>query len=96
MKMYEALQRSYDELERKALAVDATQDDINALGEWFDSTPEARRYWDGESYHVTGDIYLYPVFRVTVDDDGDEVFDIIGWTFSADGHDRIIYDDGEV
>ncbi len=63
----------YQELEKAALSSDATQEDINALGKWFELYGE--RYWNGEYYRVTEDVRIVPVD--VEDEDGD--FHRTGW-----------------
>lgn len=48
----------YEELRAAATADDATQEDINALGSWFESNGSA--YWNGEYYDADDGIRLYP------------------------------------
>lgn len=63
----------YKELEQAALSADATQEDINRLGEWFERFGET--YWNGEFYNIDGVHQLRPV---DVEDEyGD--FHLIGW-----------------
>lgn len=63
----------YQELEKAALSADATQEDINRLGKWFELYGET--YWNGEYYHVTDDIRIVPID--IEDEDGD--FHRTGW-----------------
>lgn len=74
----------YSELAQKALAPDATQEDINNLGEWFS------RYgmdcWNGEYYSVDRGCSLYPVMQEVGYDD----YKVIGYTFSRSQDDRFI------
>ena len=63
----------YPELEAAALSADATEEDINALGKWFELFGET--YGNGEYYNVDGDYRLYSIDEE--DDDGD--FHRIGW-----------------
>lgn len=68
---------SYQELRAAALSPDATQDDLNALGEWFEmyghSAPDA---WNGEYWDVDDGNRLFPIYSEPTED-GD--FDIIGY-----------------
>jgi len=57
----------YQELKHKALSADATQEDINLLGKWFELYGES--YWNGEFYDVDGTHQLRPVD--VEDEDGD-------------------------
>lgn len=63
----------YKELEQAALSADATQDDIDRLGEWFELYGET--YWNGEFYDVDGDHKIRPID--VEDEDGD--FHRTGW-----------------
>ena len=60
----------YDELKNKALGVDATEEDVNKLGEWFEQYGD--EFWNGEYYEVDSDNRLYPQHR-EVDEDEFEV-----------------------
>lgn len=60
----------YQELKEKALSSDATQEDINALGEWFEQY--GYRYWNGEYFSVENGIHLYRI-EEEVDEDEWEV-----------------------
>lgn len=63
----------YQELEKAALSADATQEDINALGKWFELYGES--YWNGEFYDVDGAHQIRPID--IEDEDGD--FHREGW-----------------
>lgn len=63
----------YEELKNKALAADATQDDINALGECLEQYGD--RYWNGEYFSIEGGIRLYPIYHEFDEDE----FEIIGY-----------------
>lgn len=65
----------YKVLCEKALASDATQEDINTLGEWFHTYD--RGDWNGEYYAVDAAHCLYPIYREVGEDD----YDIVGYTF---------------
>jgi hypothetical protein len=58
----------YRVLTAKALSSDATQEDINALGEWFEAY--GYQYWNGECYEVDTSHYLYPVLSEEPDEYG--------------------------
>lgn len=60
----------YEELKNKALSADATQEDVNALGEWFECF--GGRYWNGECYSVENGIHLYRI-EEEVDEDEWEI-----------------------
>ena len=67
----------YEELKRKAEG--GNQDDINALGEWFEQHGE--RYWNGEFYDVEGEC-LYPIYEEELDEDGEPIqANIVGYEF---------------
>lgn len=77
----------YKALVQKALAFDATQEDINALGDWFDQYGGwGRDNWNGECYHVDRDHDLYPIHREV----GYEEYEVVGYTFSSHNEDRFI------
>ena len=63
----------YLELEKAALSAEATKEDINRLGKWFELYGES--YWNGEYYNIDGDHRLYSIDEE--DEDGD--FRHIGW-----------------
>ena len=60
----------YQELKEKALSADATQEDINSLGDWFEQYGD--RYWNGEYFRVENGIHLYRI-EEEVDEDEWEV-----------------------
>lgn len=57
----------YEELKNAALAPNATQEDINALGKWF--MCYGSRYWNGEYYEIDNHHRLFEVLEY----DGDEM-----------------------
>lgn len=63
----------YQELEAAALSADATESDINKLGEWFERFGES--FWNGEFYDVDDVHQLRPVYE----EDADGDFRRIGW-----------------
>lgn len=73
---------SYKELREKAVATDATQEDLKALVEWL-STYDLGA-WNGEYYDIsagdepTGSTLLYPIYGEQ-EDEG-----IIGWEVTPD------------
>lgn len=71
------MQYDYKELCEKALAFNATQEDINALGEWF--SRHGMSYWNGECFHVDADHDLYPIYKEV----GYDEYELIGYTFSS-------------
>lgn len=60
----------YEELKEKVLSAEATQEDINNLGEWFEQYGD--RYWNGEYYSVENGIHLYRI-EEEVDEDEWEI-----------------------
>ena len=86
---------SYKELLAEATKSNATQEDINALGEWFDRFGDYSRDWNGEAWNTedSGSATkerLYPIYKVDKhgDVDEDDPFPV-GYTFSSDPEDRI-------
>lgn len=69
---------NYKSLVAAALAPNAAQSDIDALGEWFHAY--GWRDWNGECYHVDAAHQLYPIYREIGEDD----YDIVGYTFDRD------------
>lgn len=68
----------YEELKIKALVADATQEDINALGEWFDLY--GYDYWNGEYFRIEDGKRIYPIYKEELDEDGElEQADVIGY-----------------
>lgn len=59
---------NYEEL-RAAALTSATQEDIDALGEWF--SRYGHSYWNGEYYDADG-IRVYPVYK-QIDDNNYEL-----------------------
>lgn len=72
-------EHNYTELEAAATRYGATQEEINALGEWFSKFGQG--YWNGECYCVDEmkDIHLYPMHRQIDEDE----YEIIGYSFSS-------------
>lgn len=68
---------NYKELAKKALAFNATQEDINALGEWF--SRHGMSHWNGECFHVDADHDLYPIHKEV----GYDEYELVGYTFSS-------------
>ena len=56
---------SYGELRAKAL--NGNQEDINALGEWFEQYDD--RYWNGEYYNADDGMRLFPVYEEVAEDE---------------------------
>ena len=75
---------NYKEICEKALASDATQEDINALGEWFERY--GRSGWNGECWTVDAYHDLYPIYKEIGYDD----YEVVGYTFSSKDEDRSI------
>lgn len=80
-------QYDYKELCGKALAFDATQKDINALGEWFHVY--GMNYWNGENFYIDPYHVLFPIYKEVDYDD----FEVIGYTFSSEPENRMIMRD---
>lgn len=78
------MQYDYKELCEKALAFNATQEDINALGEWFERY--GRSGWNGECWTVDAYHDLYPIHKEVGYDD----YEVVGYTFSSRDEDRFI------
>ena len=81
---YDSGSYNYKEICEKALASDATQEDINALGEWF--SRHGMSYWNGECFHVDADHNLYPIHKEI----GYDEYEVVGYTFSSWDEDRFI------
>lgn len=66
----------YESLRDAALAGGATQEDIDALGEWL------YRYnmseWNGECWDIGGGRRVFPVYRQIDEDD----FELVGYRIS--------------
>jgi len=65
----------YKELRAAAIAAEATQDDVNALGEWF--SEYGADDWNGEYYDADG-LRLFPQYSAP-DEYGD--CEILGYEF---------------
>lgn len=63
----------YEELAVKALAFDATQEDINALGDWFEE--HGNCYWNGEYFEMDSANRLYPIYQEVEEDE----FELVGY-----------------
>lgn len=70
----------YEELAAAATKSNATQEEINALGEWFQIYGMC--YWNGSSWIVDekNDIRLAPVYKEVEEDE----FELIGYTFASE------------
>ena len=70
MKIYDMdLKRySYKELRAAAVAAGASQDAIDALGEWM--TSYGNSYWNGECFDIDDGLGLWPVYGEP-NEDGD-------------------------
>ena len=64
---------SYQELQEAAIAPEAAQEDVDALGEWFSRFGE--RYWNGECYDADG-VTAWPI--VEWDEERDQG-DVVGY-----------------
>ena len=51
----------YESLRDKALDSQATNEDINALGRWYEEF--GRALWNGRGYKVDSHIYLLPIYK---------------------------------
>ena len=81
---YDSDRYNYKEICEKALASDATQEDINALGEWFERY--GRSGWNGECWTVDAYHDLYPIHKEI----GYDEYEVVGYTFSSKDEDRFI------
>lgn len=81
---YDSGSYNYKEICEKALASDATQEDINALGEWFERY--GRSGWNGECWTVDAYHDLYPIHKEI----GYDEYEVVGYTFSSKDEDRFI------
>lgn len=70
----------YDELAAAAMKFNATQEEINALGEWFEQYGMC--HWNGTSWEVDekNGVYLAPVYKEVEEDE----FERVGYTFAAE------------
>lgn len=84
MSYYDSDCYNYKEICEKALAFNATQEDINALGEWFERY--GRSGWNGECWTVDAYHNLYPIHKEIGYDD----YEVVGYTFSSWDKDRFI------
>lgn len=50
----------YEQLRAAAVSKDATQSDINALGEWF--AEHGSTYWNGEYYDAGDGMRIFPIY----------------------------------
>lgn len=77
---------AYKELVAAATKHGATQEDINALGEWFEQY--GMRYWNGSCWEVDGknDIYLAQIMKEVAEDE----FEVIGYAFA---HETVFAED---
>lgn len=55
----------YEELRAKAL--NGNQEDVNALGEWFEQYGDC--YWNGEYYNADDGMRLFPVYEEMAEDE---------------------------
>ena len=51
---------TYDELRAAAISPTATQEDIDAFGEWFEEF--GFPYWTGEYFDADDGLRLYPIY----------------------------------
>lgn len=71
---------TYEELVAAAMKIDATQEEINALGEWFESY--GMSFWNGSAFEVDGknNIWLAPLMKEIEEDE----YEIVGYTFASE------------
>ena len=62
---------NYNELKQKALKKNASQEDVNALGRWFEA--HGHQYWNGKAFLVEKDLFLKPVYKPVYDNDAKEL-----------------------
>ena len=72
---------NYFELLENASCPNASSEDINKLGEWFEEY--GMEYWNGECYDADGKS-LWPIYQKL----DEEEYDIIGYTWD---HDESLY-----
>lgn len=70
MKMYD-----YEVLKNKATDFNATQEDINALGEWFENY--GMDFWNGEYFDADDGKRLFPIYKEAAEDE----YVLIGYEF---------------
>lgn len=75
--------KSFEELKGAALAPDATQADIDALGEWFEQEANDLHYWNGECWAVDRklDLNLYPAL---IHDEAHDIWETVGYAFNKE------------
>lgn len=66
---------NYEELRAAAVSPNATQIDIDTLGEWFDCY--GMDSWNGEYFDADNGLRLFPIYE----EDEDENFTVIGYEF---------------
>ena len=63
----------YEELKNKVLSENATAENINALGEWFEQYGDS--FWNGKYYEIDSSHRLYPIYEETAE----EEFNLVGY-----------------
>lgn len=63
----------YKEYRENALKPNATQEEINELGEWFSQYGDM--FWNGEYYDADDGVRVYPIYREV----GEDEFELEGW-----------------
>lgn len=58
---------SYTELKNKATAANATQEDIDTLGAWFEEY--GTEYWNGECFAIDATRSLFPIYDIHSEDE---------------------------
>lgn len=64
----------FEELKEAALKYNATQEEINSLGKWFEMYGYAQ-YWNGEFFDIDGLYRLFPAYEKINEDD----YEIVGY-----------------
>lgn len=72
------IEYAYEELVAAATKLDATQEDINALGEWFETY--GMSYWNGSCWAVDAenDIYIAQIVNEVEEDE----YEVVGYAFA--------------
>lgn len=70
----------YEDLRNKAIQPNAKQEDIDALGEWFEEF--GYDFWNGEHFDADDGKRLFPIHDEHYDENGELIqADIIGYEF---------------
>lgn len=65
----------YAELREAAIKFNATTEEVNALGEWFERY--GRDSWNGEYFDADDGYRLFPVYKEVDEDE----FELVGYEF---------------